>query len=523
MTSPLGSDDGVVARRSELKAGAALTYLSMALGLVIALIYTPVMLRLLGQNEYGLFTLVVSLVAYLSLFSFGFQSAYMRLHARYREAKDAEGLAQLNSLFLILLSVLGIGSLVAGWALVAHADVILGGALGESELGTSRTLFAILAVGVAISMPLSVFEFHVIANERFVFQKSLVVARTILGPLVILPLLFAGYGSVGMAAATVALGVLAQLLTAAFCLKSLGMRFATTGMRLKVFKETMAFSSFVFVGILVDQINWSIDKYIVGFYWGTTSVAIYGIATIFALYFMTMSSAISSVFTPRVHQMVAGNVGDRALTSLFARVGRLQFAVLFGVVIQFVFFGEPFIVLWAGESYREAYPVLLLLTIPALIPLVQNLGIEIQRAKNLHKFRSVAYLAIALVNVSVSIVLVREVGPIGAAVGTAASLILGNGLVMNWYYETRVGLDVRSFWSQILRLVPSTLPAMVVGLVLALTQDLGRPALLLAGMVLVGAIYGASVWRFGLNSGERALVKIPSSWRRRPASGLPRE
>lgn len=37
--------------------------------------------------------------------------------------------------------------------------------------------------------------------------------------------------------------------------------------------------------------------------------------------------------------------------------------------------------MWAGTNYSEAYPITLLLIVPVTIPLIQNLGIEIQRAK----------------------------------------------------------------------------------------------------------------------------------------------
>ena len=50
-----------------LKAGVVLSYVSLAAGSIISILYTPVMLRLLGQSEYGLYSLASSTAAYLSL------------------------------------------------------------------------------------------------------------------------------------------------------------------------------------------------------------------------------------------------------------------------------------------------------------------------------------------------------------------------------------------------------------------------------------------------------------------------
>ncbi len=71
------------------KAGVLLSYGQTILSTLISLTYTPVMLRLLGQSEYGLYTLVNGFVSNLSLLSFGMGSAYMRYYSR-AEAQDGE-------------------------------------------------------------------------------------------------------------------------------------------------------------------------------------------------------------------------------------------------------------------------------------------------------------------------------------------------------------------------------------------------------------------------------------------------
>ena len=106
----------------------------------------------------------------------------------------------------------------------------------------------------------------------------------------------------------------------------------------------------------------------------------------------------------------------------------------------------------------------LLLMGPVTIPLIQNIGIEIQRAKNMHQFRSKVYFFMALGNVAISIPLGMAFGGVGCALGTAISMIVGNGLVMNWYYHKRIGLNMVYFWKNIV----SILPAMIVPAVLGL-------------------------------------------------------
>lgn len=69
---------------SQLKMGTILSYVSIGIQNLIAILYTPVMLRLLGQSEYGLYQLGSSAVSYLGLLSFGFGSSYVRFYYQYR-------------------------------------------------------------------------------------------------------------------------------------------------------------------------------------------------------------------------------------------------------------------------------------------------------------------------------------------------------------------------------------------------------------------------------------------------------
>ena len=74
--------------KSQLKSGIVLSYINLIIGNVIPLIYTPMMLNLLGQSEYGLYTLANTIVGYLSLLSFGMGSAIVRYITKYKVYGD---------------------------------------------------------------------------------------------------------------------------------------------------------------------------------------------------------------------------------------------------------------------------------------------------------------------------------------------------------------------------------------------------------------------------------------------------
>jgi O-antigen/teichoic acid export membrane protein len=183
---------------NQLKAGVILSYSSMILGYIIAIIYTPIMLRLLGQSEYGLYNLVSSVVSYLGLLSFGFGSAYVRFYSRYKVEDSEQEIAKLNGMFLIIFSIIGAIALLAGLVLVTNTERIFGAKLLPHEMKTAKTLMAIMVFNIALSFPASVFNSYITANEKFVFQKLLQMIKVVANPFLVLPVLLLGYKSIGL-------------------------------------------------------------------------------------------------------------------------------------------------------------------------------------------------------------------------------------------------------------------------------------------------------------------------------------
>jgi O-antigen/teichoic acid export membrane protein len=492
-----------------LKTGAALSYVVIALQFVVSLIYTPIMLRLLGQAQYGLYSLVASIVVYLSLVSYGFSAAYIRFFAGLRVLEDWDGVRRLNGMFLLLFTTMGLIATLGGTFLALNVQATLGGHFAEDELDTARILFAILVVNLAITFPSSLFNSYVIAHERFVFLKVLQIVGAVVTPLITLPILLLGFRSIGMAIVTTVINIAMVARTFLYCRLKLKMRFAFRGLSVSLIREVTVFSSFIFINLVVDEVNWNAGKFVISRFHGALPVAVYAVAAMFNLIYMSFSTAISAVSVPRVNMMVASSECDDGVSDLFIRVGRLQLCVLGLVVSGFVFFGRPFIELWAGKNYGDAYVIALLLMVPVTIPSIQNLGIEIQKAKNLHHFRTWVYLAVAVGNVLISIPLTERFGGVGAAAATAVAVVIGSGIFMNWHYQARVGLDIKRFWGQMLRVSRGMVPAVVAGTVIVCTADLRNTSMLLLLGGLYILVYAVGVWWLGMNDYERRLFGSP--------------
>lgn len=494
---------------NQRKAGVILSCAGEIVKILINLIYTPIMLRLLGQSEYGLYQLVYSIVSYLNLLSLGFGSSYLRFYSRYKAKRDEAGVAKLNGMFMIIFCSISMVCILCGIVMTRNIRSILGAGLTDGEYETAKVLVGLLIINLAITFLNSIFNCSITAHEKFLFQKLLILFQSLFSPFLALPLLIAGYGSIGMVSVTTFLTFVLLLSNMFYCFKKLSIRFEFHGIRIGLLKEMWIFTFFIFLNQIVDQINWSVDKFLLGRFAGTTAVAVYGLGGQINTMYQQFSTSISNVFVPEVNKSVAESNDDEQLTKLFTRVGRIQFIILGLILSGFIFLGSPFIKAWAGDGYGASYDVALLLIIPVTVPLVQNLGIEIQRAKNMHKARTIVYMFIAVANVFVSIPLIKLMGPTGAALGTAISLCAGNVLFMNWYYHVHIGMNMLYFWKEIAKFIPALIGPTIVGTLIMKVAHVSGWFHIGLYAVVYAAAYSISMYFFGMNTEEKQLVIAP--------------
>ena len=491
---------------NQRKVGIILSYVSEAVKILTGLIYTPIMLRLLGQSEYGLYQLVYSIVSYLSLLSFGFTASYMRFYSRAKAKSDEEEVSRLNGMFMVIFLVIAVICILCGTVMIGNIELIFGNGLTVEEYPTARILMALMVFNLALTFPNSVFDSFTSAHERFFFQKLLVVLQNLLNPFLTLPLLIMGYGSIGMVCVSTFLTIAKLAVNIWYSLKKLHIHFIFTGFKFGLLKEMWIFTFFIFLNQIIDQINWSVDKFLLGRILGTTAVAIYGLGGQINSMYLQFSTSISNVFVPKVNRIVATSDDVDELTRLFTKVGRVQFIILALIFTGFIFFGQPFMYFWGGEGYSESYYIALWLILPVTVPLIQNLGIEIQRAKNKHKARAIVYLFVAIANVFISIPLIHIYGATGAAIGTAISLIAGNVVFMNWYYYRYIGLNIWYFWKNIAHFIPSLIIPCVVGVLIMKFATINSLLSLGIWVVLYVIVYCLSLYSLGMNDEEKQIV-----------------
>lgn len=490
----------------QLKAGALLNYVTIILNVLVGLLYTPFMLKSMGQSEYGLYSLVASVIAYLTILDLGLGNAVIRYTAKYRAENRYEEQYEMFGMFFIMYVLIGAFTLLLGIGLYLNVENMFGSSMTASEIGKAKVMLLLLVFNLAYTFPMSIFGSIINAYERFVFPRVVNIVRVVLNTAVMICLLKMGYKAIAMVIVQTVFNILTLLLNYVYCKRKLKIKVKFGNFKWDFMKEVLIYSFWIFLNVIMDRVYWSTGQFVLGSLSGTVAVAVFAVAVQLQMMYMQFSTAISTVFLPKVTGMVAKGDSNKDLSDLFIRTGRIQFAIMSLILSGFIVFGKQFIMLWAGYDYIDAYTICVLFFTSLLIPLTQNVGITILQARNQMKFRSLLYIAIAIVALILQILFARRWGGIGCAIAISGALLIGQGFIMNIYYAKVQKIDIIVFWKEILRMAVAPIMLIVVFMFLMGRVEIDTWYRLLMYITIFCVIYIPLLWKVSLNESERSLI-----------------
>lgn len=494
--------------KSQLKVGIVLNYVNMILGNLIPIFYTPVMLTLLGQSEYGLYKLASSVTSYLSLISMGLGSAITRylIKSREEEGKDAE--ERMFGLFDVIFNVIAVAALVIGTLLTIGLPLWYSKSLTDAQLTRMQLLVFMMVINMALSFSQSPYLSVVNAHEKFVFLQCMNIVQTCGVPCLNLVALYLGFGSVGLTITAMGASILTRIAYQFYVRSKMQLRPRIKNLPTDKLKEIMGFAFWIFVANVVGQLYNATDTVMIGMIpaLATTGVAVYNVGVTMTSIIGGVSTGISSLIAPKVNRLVFNNANGEELTCLAIKIGRIQGYIASLLITGFIVFGRPFIELYAGESYADAYWVAIWIAVPAIIHLVQSVCLAIIIAENQHRFRAITYLFIACMNVVGTWYMMQIWGVVGAAAMSGIATVIGQGFIMNWYYSTHTKINIKQFWHSVAKTFVVPAAVCVLGCLISMHIIYDNWLSLMMGIVIYSVIFMVLLWNTTMNSYEKNML-----------------
>lgn len=488
------------------KLGSVLAFINIFAKNGIYILYTPFLIHFIGQSSYGIFQLTTQITSTLSLLALGFSGAYV--HFYWVEKKKSEtNVSRLNAVYLIIFSGVSIVSLIIGYFLVDNVDTFFGSSFSPEEIGITKVLMIIMVINASINFISTIFDSYIIAHQQFIFQQIRILVSMLIQPFIVIPLIIFGFGVISVVLVQVVVAMSLMIINGVYAVRTLNMKFDFHLKNNETIKPLFIFSLFLLGNDLVDIINNNIPGMLVGSLRGPEEAAVYAVVIQLRTIFFQFSLAISTMYVSQINELITKRTDNRILLKKMISIGRTQFILLLFVLGAFVIGGRYFISMWAGPGFDEVYTLLLLTVVPVLVPLSQNVGIEIQRAKNLHKFRSISLLIVAIINIMITYFFLKNYnGIIGAFAGYIFSIVVGNGILINLYNHFVVGLDMVAYWKNVLPMIIPAGIAVLIGEIISSIWPISGWIAFIAQLIVYSVVFIVVWYAFIAREFEKQFI-----------------
>lgn len=494
---------------SEKKKGAILSYIQVVLSVAVSVIYVPVLLRYLGQSEYGLYQIVGSFFSYISVFESCMSTGVLRNYCNALGSQDKEAADVTLSMAKVIYRVMAALMVVAGVIVLFAFRSFYASSFTASELKESSAILLLLFANMMVTLLGSVYLTILTGHEKFTFLKVLAIIIQVAQPFFVILCVRKIPYAITVSTVIVVFNVLTVLMRYLYVTRKLKIRIVKKKRNRKVIGEIVGLSATILLGCIADQIFWKTDQVILGKLFSTTVVAVYSVGAQIYMMYMQFGTQIASVFYPKVSILYQEENGLQKVSDLFIRVGRATFFVILLVLSGFIIFGREFLLVWVGEGYEAAYWVAIIVMLPFSVDLAQNLGLCILQVKGQYGFRAKIYLLSALLNIITTVLFARRIGITGAALSTGISMFLTSGLIMNWFFQKRVGLNMIKFWKTTIGII--SLAVLLTGAACFIKGMIWHDPVsviqLGLGILLYTIVYGAVMFLFAADPAERELLQ----------------
>ncbi len=424
------------------------TYGVVAIGTLIVLFLTPLIIRRLGKEAYGVWVLVTIIVGYAGLLDLGVSAAVRRFVARHAGTGNTAGM---NGALGSAMAVFIIMGLAAASLLLVGTDHVVGWFNTSAEMTRGFQLaLRIMALALAFGLPGRVFLAALSAREAFLQVNALHIGRQVLVASLTVVVVLHGLGVAGIAAVTCGVGLLFVLAVYLTCRRMFPeMRFSPLGAARRQLTPMLSYGVFALLLVLADKLRFRVSAVVVGKMIGVKEVAFFNVAAMLCNQCGHLLAIAGLVLVPRLSRL-DGHGNEDAIRALFIRGSRT--AGLFAVLLfsSVMILGRTILRLWVGPEFHRSFPVILILAPAYCLFRSQAIALSLALAKGRHRLLAVVMVVEGVVNVTLSALLAPVWGIYGVAIGLAAPMAVSAVIVWPWCTARVANLTVRRYYREVL-------------------------------------------------------------------------
>lgn len=491
---------------SQIKYGAVISYVGIFINIVIGLVYTPWMIRCIGQADYGLYTLAMSVIG-IFVFDFGLGQAVTRFAAKYIAEGQQEKVDQLMGVtykLYLIADALMILLLVGVYFFIPQ---IYQG-LTPEEIEKFKIVYAIAATFSVLSFPFIPLNGIVSAYELFIQLKTCDLLHKIIIVVLMTGCLLMGYGLYALVIVNAIAGIIMIIIKIIVLKRRTPLRVDWHFWSKGLLREIISFSIWITVAALAQRLVLNICPSILGYASDSRSIAVFGIAMTLEGYVYTFTSAIKGLFLPKVTRLETDGQHEDILP-LMVRVGRIQLFLLGLIILGFLCTGQNFINAWLGDDFSKVFLCAVFMMAPSFVGQTQNIASTSIVVQN--KVKKAAYISI--IKAVVNLLLAYPLTVLWGVYGMALSVFISYTVALiqnNILYYKDLKIDIPLFFRDCFGKLAVPLVVTTV-ICYPINYFIDNDGWLHFGakVLIFCIVYFVSMFTIGLNQEEKTLMLSP--------------
>lgn len=486
--------------KKKLFMGAFISYFTIGINIIAGLLYTPWMIHTIGNSQYALYTLTLSVID-IFMTDFGISSATSRFLSNYYANGEEENVNRFLGITLKLYLIIDVILFLVLYVLYFFLEQIYV-KLTLEELHIFKGLYSVVAFYSIVLFPLMNLNGVLMAKEKFILVKLCGLFQKLLVVLGVICALMLG----GDVYALVLVNAVSNIFFSAIKLllvKREGVKFNIRYKNRAMLKELFTFSIWSTVVQFMQRFIFNLAPTLLATYVNSTEITYFSLASTIEGYVWIIGDAINGMFMPQVARLNREAEANEKIINLMCKVGQFQIFITGFIVVTFGMIGSDFVFLWMGEGYEKVAICGLLIIVPALLDIPQQIGKTTMLVRNKVKLEACVYILMILVYLPIATVLTKKYGVIGTAVAILISYTI-RSVTLLILYQKKFNLSIKKFcitvygrWT-----FSGILCATIVWTLLSGIEKTGIEGLVIKGIVC-SVIYLIVIWFTFLNSSNR--------------------
>ncbi len=427
-------------------------YFRFFFSMIISFWLIPFIIRSLGQEMYGLWSLSFSIIGFFSLLDFGFGLGVVKWTGETRANGNLEYRNTMLSTVLFVYIMLAVGGmLILGGFSLLYGKIF---SIPDTLRPIAITLLLILGVrSLLIQIPMSLFKGVLFGEQRIYLINVIQIISSVVYAVSAFFALRNDLGVIGLATVNCLTFFGENLFYLLFAYKKTkGLSLSLKKVKKSFLNEALSFSMYSFITTVAGLVLFQTDTLIVQLTLNLELVGVYAVALKINEYAFLLSKQLVNVLTPLISELKENKEDD---TIRYMLIDIAKYVTASGALITFTIyvFSKELLVFWVGPDFLQANIPLLLLMTSFLFTIPELIASNVLTMTGQHIFTAKVSISSIIINLGASLILVQFMGLSGIALGTVISMV-ANSVVLTlhkvaklykfpyYHYLTKVYLPV---------------------------------------------------------------------------------